>query len=67
MTETRAAYDVPTKPVDVGDLLDADLIAELNEALMEVYRCGFGKVVIVVTNRQVEFIEIRKRKRRKNR
>lgn len=67
MTEPRAAYDVDTKPViKIDDFLDEELLAELAAGILEICQAGgFGKVVLVVTNRQVEFIEITKRKRRK--
>ena len=67
MTETRAPYDVPTKPVvKVEDFLDDELLSELAEGILKICQDGgFGKVVIIVTNRQVEFIEITTRKRRK--
>ena len=67
MSEPRAAYDVPTKPVvKVEDFLDDDLLAEMAAGILEICQNGgFGKVVIIVTNRQVEFIEITTRKRRK--
>lgn len=69
MTEPRAAYDVDTKPViKIDDFLDEELLAELAAGILEICQSGgFGKIVLVVTNRQVEFIEIAKRKRRKGR